>query len=629
MQDRYQTLLQSIELERKAEEKYYRSIATAKTTAEKVDAGILLSSLSLEQRYYTVGEYIELKLTRPESQRGPHKFKVGVGCQLIVKDEELRTYRGTISYRRKNEIGILLKHDNLTLHDFPLSISYQIEMVYDERPYKIMTAAVERVMKSKEPHIVELREGIRTKSTFPTEMGDNPQRWSLPPTLNSSQKAAIEHVLKSEYMGIIHGPPGTGKTTTLVGLVQTLLQKERKILVCGPSNNSVDLLASKIHELGIKVVRIGNVTRINDDVAHLTLDEQARNHPEWGHIKKVKIESEEARRMAGQRKRSFGQEERRNRNDMYKEARELKKWARDLEERLIGSLIDSSQVVATTLIGLSNKHMEDLRFSTVIIDEASQALEPECWNAILQAHRVIFAGDHMQLSPTVKSPEAAELGLTETLLDRMTAKLLHKQLLTTQYRMNDAILAFSNKRWYNGQLNSDPSVASHVLPGEGPVVTLIDTSGCGFEEVLDDRSRSLRNEGEYFILREHVLGELSRYKGCSIGVISPYAEQIRYLTQEISDDEELRALDITVNTIDGFQGQERDAILLSLVRSNDAGIIGFLADERRLNVALTRAKKRLVVIGDVATLSASPLYLDLVDHVEKEAEYKSAWEYMS
>jgi len=335
----------------------------------------------------------------------------------------------------------------------------------------------------------------------------------------------------------------------------------------------------------------------------------------WGHVKQIRIEAEAARKMASTRKRKFGTNERRNRTEMYKESRELKKWAKDMQNRLLESIVSENQVIATTLIGCSHKYIDGIVFDTVIIDEASQCMEPECWNAILKAKRVFFAGDHHQLPATVKSKEAIKMGLSETLLDRMTVAIKHHYLLTEQYRMNDSILSFSNAQFYDNQLKSNSANKNHTL-------------GCGYEESLDQKSRSLYNEGEFFIIREHILLHKDKYTGIRIGIISPYAEQVRYIRSKIEDDEVLRALDIEINSIDGFQGQEKDLIIISLTRSNDAGIIGFLSDYRRLNVAMTRAKKKLVIIGDGATLSGNELYLNLIDHVEKEGVLQSAWEYM-
>jgi len=446
--------------------------------------------------------------------------------------------------------------------------------------------------------------------------------------LNSSQNTAVNEILKTERLAIIHGPPGTGKTTTIVELVRALLKTEKRVLVCAPSNNAVDLLASRLDKAAVKVLRIGNITRIDDNIGHLTLEEQSRNHPDWSHIKKVKIEAEEAKRIAGTYKRKFGHDQRSNRSMMYQEAKELRKWARDLEDRLVDNIVKDAQVVAGTLVGVQNRNLSDLQFETVIIDEASQALEPECWSAILKANRVILVGDHMQLSPTVKSRKAMELGLHKTLLHRMADVVKHSYLLDVQYRMNEKILSFSNEKFYNGNLLSDEKVKRWCLPSDNEPLVIVDTSGCGFDEDFNYKSRSLSNEGEYFILREFLMAHMEKIIGASIGIISPYAEQVRLIRTQIADDEDLKKLNIQVDTIDGFQGQEKELICISLVRSNTNNEIGFLKDERRLNVAMTRAMKKLVIIGDFSTLSTNELFADLIKHVEVEGVYKSGWEYM-
>ncbi|MDF1696491.1 MAG: AAA domain-containing protein [Saprospiraceae bacterium] len=626
--DRYKKMLIAIEKERLAEEIYYSEISKQKTEKEKIEAGIMLASLVLEKKYYTIGEYVEIKLEQTKNFDRPNKFKVGASVHLILQGEETYRFRGTLSYKRKKNFGVIIQFDVISRDTLPDNGNYKLELVYDERPYKVMKKAVVDVIGTKSPQITDLREGIRVLSKLDDRHRGFNMDWKIPGHLNEHQTLAIRGILEASQMGIIHGPPGTGKTTTLSALVKSILIHEKRILVCAPSNNAVDLLAKKISELGVKVVRIGNVTRINEDVAALTLDELARNHPDWSHIKQIRIEAEAARKMAATRKRKFGTDERRHRTDMYKEARELKKWAKDLQKRLLSSILSECQVVATTLIGVSHSYLEDMLFDTVIIDEASQCMEPECWNAMLRAKRVIFAGDHHQLPPTVKSKEAEELGLAETLLSRMTDHIAHQYLLTLQYRMNDDILKFSNQKFYKGLLNSADANKNHRLKNNDHPLVFIDTSGCGYEETFEPKSRSIFNEGEFFIVREHLLLNLLLYEGVEIGLICPYAQQVRYIREKVATDDELQPLKLEINSIDGFQGQEKDVIIISLTRSNEMGIIGFLSDYRRLNVAMTRAKKKLVIIGDGATLSSNPLYLDLINHIEKEGHLQSAWEYM-
>lgn len=625
--DRYLRLIDAVEAERKEEEHYFKSIQSKKTVKEKVQSGIMWHPVHIVKKYYTIGELVEIILERKKEHQGPHKFKSGVGCQLSYKTDVTVNIPAVVSFVKRDRMGIICNGGIQELSDIPDHARASVEVIYDERPYRLMKQALAKVINAEEEHIRELREGIRNKATFESYQDPDAAIHMIPTQLNESQSTALGGSYAAERLSIIHGPPGTGKTTTLVALIRQLLTTEKKVLVCAPSNNAVDLLARQLDAAGVNTLRIGNVTRVGDSIAHLTLTQKAADHADWKHIKKVKIEANEARKHASSFKRKFGAKERSNRNAMYKESRDLMKWAKELEERMISNIVHGAQAICTTLMGVSQRHISGVIFDTLIIDEASQALEPECWNAMLKAKRVILAGDHLQLPPTIKSQEAKSLGLEQTLLDRMTAQIESSHLLQVQYRMNDKILSFSNQQFYDGHLVSAEAVANHKID-DHPLV-LIDTSGTGFEEKLNPESRSRYNEGEYFIIREWLLLYKDLVKDSSIGIISPYAEQVRYLRHKQEEEEVFRELDVEVNSIDGFQGQEKDVIIISLVRSNDSGEIGFLKDERRLNVAMTRARKKLIIIGDLSTLSSNNLFEKLAAHVESHGLYQSAYEYMS
>lgn len=627
--NRYVQLLNAIEHERNAEEKFYAKLIKGKSNLEKVQEGVVWYPVKINKTSYTVGEHIEVEIERTKYTEFSHKFKTGTGCNLFIQeDHEKTSYSGVISFVQRNTMRVILRSDNLDLSDFSNSTHWGVELIYDERPYQIMKNAVIEVVNSKDPYISDLRQGIDTLNSFQEKLPNEFPAFS-DPALNMSQQNAINGAINAKHFAIIHGPPGTGKTTTLIKLIVQLSKKEKQILVCAPGNNAVDLIAKALNDKGINIVRVGNITRIDDNISHLSIDEKVRAHQDWQHVKKVKIEAEEARRQAGKFKRNFGVVEREERSNLYREAKELKKWAYELEDRILDDVLKNAQVILTTLVGVTNKFIENLKVKTLIIDEASQAMEPESWNAILRCQRVIMAGDHMQLPPTVKSPEAVQLGLSDTLLQRMVNHLHHSYLLNTQYRMNDAILSFPNQKFYDNKLQSAEQNKNHLLKGDEHPLCFIDTAGTGFEEKINPEHQSRFNDGEFFIIREHLLLSIERLMGVEIGIIAPYAEQVRFIRNQISEDEQLKLLNIRVDSIDGFQGQEQDIIYFSLVRSNEKGELGFLKDYRRLNVALTRARMKLVLVGDSGTLANDEVYNELIEHITANGTYSSAWEYMA
>jgi len=631
MEDRYELLRAALEIERKEEEDYFRELSSSKTFKQRISSGVLWYPVSIDKMHYSIAEKVELELTpaTPSAASKHNLFRVGKSASFFINDDERTEIKGVISFANRGKVRIILNEDLIVKEYLLKKNNCGVELIYDDRPYRVMRSTLDQLQKTDETHLINLREGIRNQSLNSSTSADVSLDLSTQDHLNKSQKEAIIGCLQTEDLGIIHGPPGTGKTTTLVALIEALAKTEKKILVTAPSNNAVDLLTKRLNDKGINVLRVGNVTRIGDSIAHLCLDEKVRHHKDWQHIKQVKIEAEAAKKEARKYKRKFGAEQKRMRHVFSKEARELGKWARELENRLVDTVLDDTTVVCTTLIGTANKNLQGWIYDTVVIDEGSQALEPESWTAMIKGRRTIIAGDHIQLPPTVKSQKAAKQGLTETILDRMTGKITHSYLLDTQYRMNAKILAFSNEQFYEGRLKSADFVQDRHLQDDDEIVTMIDTSGCGFDEKQGKDGKSRDNINEYNIIREHILSIPHLLNPeVSIGIISPYALQVTTIRQQVAQDDVLKTLNIKVNSIDGFQGQECDVIYISLVRSNDRSEIGFLKDYRRLNVALTRARYKLVIVGDMATLATDKLYDSLSSHIDQHGTYKSAWEYM-
>jgi predicted DNA helicase len=442
--------------------------------------------------------------------------------------------------------------------------------------------------------------------------------------LNDSQNEALNSIIAADDVAIVHGPPGTGKTTTLVESIKYLVADGKKVMVTASSNAAVDHLTRSIANAGVSIVRIGNLAKVEEDTTAHTLDVLLSQDRDFKQIRELKKRASEMRKMGSKYRRSFGREEAEQRKLLFQEAKNLNKEARELESYIVNKLIDQAQVIACTLIGSTHEYIRSKIFDVVVIDEAGQALEPACWVAILKAEKVVMAGDPFQLPPTVKSHEAERKGLTKTLLEKTIERLPQISLLKTQYRMHKDIMSFSNLKFYNNALEAHESVAMRGIGGLFPSVEFIDTAGCGYAEQESEENSSRSNPEEAHLLMRHFNQlKLDLSDRSSIGVISPYRGQIDILS-ELFNEEKM----VTVNTIDSFQGQERDVIYLSLVRSNDRSEIGFLKDYRRMNVAMTRARMKLVVIGDSATLGNDSFYSDFLDFAEKLGAYRTAWEFM-
>ena len=578
---------------------------------------------------FTFGDRAFLTIQYNKELKAGHAFRSGKLVRLYSNDlaHEVKEKRGVIHYVNKNKMKIILNSKDLP--DWIHNSSIGVDILFDESSYKEMEYAMETMINTSNTRLADLRNVIlgQVEPKF-----EHDYKEINLPQLNPTQNNAVNNVLSALDISIIHGPPGTGKTTTLVAAIKELSKKEATILVTAPSNAAVDLLTAKLAAKGLEVLRVGNISRIDEEIIMHTLDAKLSSHPDSKNIKKVKIEVANLRKKASKFKRNFGQKEREERKHLYQQSKELSNWVNQLEERLIEQLINSAQVIATTLVGSQNRVLRDKVYKTVFIDEATQGLEPACWIPIIKAEKVVLAGDPFQLPPTVKSNKARNGGLGTTLLEKCISRHDKVNLLGIQYRMNKTIMGFSNQAFYENKLKADPGNEFHALNESETVLEFIDTAGCSFEEFVDPEYQSKSNKDEINILLEHLYQldeKLEDIKLFSIGIISPYKNQVILANELISKDEKLEGMDISVNTIDSFQGQERDIIYISLVRSNDKNDIGFLKDYRRMNVALTRAKKKLIVIGDSATIGVDEFYNSFLAYVEKEGAYRTAWEFMS
>ena len=505
----------------------------------------------------------------------------------------------------------------LELQDAQVTVG--VQLFFDETSFRIMFDALERVINARDNRLAYLRDlfySHKPAATFSFEA----MRF---PWLNSSQERAVNAVLRAKDVQVLHGPPGTGKTTTLVEAINETLKRETQVLVCAQSNTAVDWISEKLVDCGIQVLRLGNPTRVNDKMLSFTYEHRFADHPDYPKLWQVRRTIREMRR----RRRESGEQ-------FHQRLNRLKELAVELEVRINADTFGQVRVIASTLVGAGHKLLDGHKFGTVFIDEAAQALEAACWIPIRRASRVIFAGDHCQLPATVKSLEALKGGLGTTLMERIVNnKPECVSLLEVQYRMNDEIMQFSSDYFYHGRMKSAPEVAHRLIhEGDTPIlwfdtstINLGEDDPYDFKEQFIGETFGRVNKGEanltisllqiYFqrIGKQRILDDR-----IDVGIISPYRAQVQYLRRLIKKRNFFKPYRhlISVNTVDGFQGQERDVILISLVRANDTGQIGFLRDLRRMNVAMTRARMKLFILGDAPTLTRHPFYKQLYDYIQ-------------
>lgn len=613
-----------LEIEYNHEKEEFRKQTETMGVERKVRRGDAWFPISIGRSYYNSLNQMVVEVMRQPGSDIEHNFEAGRPvCFFTIKNDmgtagakatkggsklQYLSFTATVSYAEQDRMVVALP-DSGRIVDLQRQDALGVQLFFDETSYRLMFEALDRVIRARSGRLADLRDIFYTKAPSSRYTFDA-MRF---PWLNASQEKAVNEVLWAKDVAVVHGPPGTGKTTTLVEAIFETLRRESQVLVCAQSNMAVDWISEKLVDRGINVLRIGNPTRVNDKMLSFTYERRFEAHPDYPQLWSIRKAIRELR------------QQRKHADSWHQKMDRLKSRATELELRIRSSLFGEARVIASTLTGAANRVLEGEKYSTLFIDEAAQALEAACWIAIRKAGRVILAGDHCQLPPTVKSIMALKGGLGKTLMERIVEnKPETVTLLKMQYRMNEQIMKFSSEWFYHGMVESAPTVSHRGILDYDTPMMWIDTAECdGKEEFVGENfGRINRAEAELTLQTlQQYLEKIGKQRileeSIDVGIISPYRAQVQLLRKELRKREFFRPYRhlLTVNTVDGFQGQERDIILISLVRSNDGGDIGFLRDLRRMNVAITLARMKLIILGSSETMTSHPFYKKLYEYV--------------
>ena len=605
-----------LQMEYAYEKEQFRQQTELMGIGRKIKRGMCWYPINLGRSYYNALNQLVVEVERREDKEIEHLFEYGRPVCFFTQEFSGKlnylNFVATVNYVDEDRMVVILPNVDALLmlqHSEVLGV----QLYFDETSYRLMFEALKQVISAKNNRLAELRDifhGTQPASTFSFQ----PVRF---PWLNRTQEEAVNKVLHAKDVAIVHGPPGTGKTTTLVEAIYETLHRENQVLVCAQSNMAVDWISEKLVDRGVSVLRIGNPSRVNDKMLSFTYERRFESHPDYTQLWSIR---KAIRELYGRIRKSSDREQIRTKINS------LKDRATELEIRINEALFSEARVIACTLVGSANRILTGHKFGTVFIDEAAQALEAACWIAIRKAGRVILAGDHCQLPPTVKDPQALRAGLGHTLMQSIVKNRSETvSLLKVQFRMNDEIMRFSSNWFYGGMLESASEVKYRSILDFDTPIEWVNTEGldCNEEFVGENYGRINKPEAELSVsqLKAYILKigkERFLEEKIDVGLISPYKAQVQYLRQLIRKDNFFKPYRsaITINTVDGFQGQERDVILISLVRANEEGQIGFLNDLRRMNVAITRARMKLIILGDVSTLTRHAFYAELYRYIE-------------
>lgn len=605
-----------LQIEYEYEKEQFKQQTELMGIGRKIKRGMCWYPLNLGRNYYNALNQLVIEVERREDKDIEHQFEYGRPVCFFTQDVSGKlnylNFVATVNYVDEDRMVVILPSVDALLALQSKEV-VGVQLYFDETSYRLMFEALKQVIGAKNNRLAELRDifhGTQPASTF----SFHPLRF---PWLNATQEEAVNKVLHAKDVAIVHGPPGTGKTTTLVEAVYETLHRENQVLVCAQSNMAVDWISEKLVDRGVSVLRIGNPSRVNDKMLSFTYERRFESHPDYPQLWSIRKAIRElyARSRKGAEREAVRQK-----------INSLKDRATELEIRINESLFSEARVIACTLVGSANRLLTGQKFGTLFIDEAAQALEAACWIPIRKADRVILAGDHCQLPPTVKAPEALRAGLGHTLMQTIVKnKPDTVSLLKLQYRMNDEIMRFSSEWFYGGMLQSAPEVKYRSILDFDTPIEWSNTEGldCNEEFIGENYGRINKSEAELSI--EQLKGYITKIgrerfldERIDVGMISPYKAQVQYLRRLVRNDAFFKPYRqaITINTVDGFQGQERDVILISLVRANEEGQIGFLNDLRRMNVAITRARMKLIILGDASTLTRHAFYKKLYTYIE-------------
>lgn len=626
-EDHFQRLARLLELEGRAEARAAMERARRLKRDEAEQEGESLLDLAVaDEESGLGGRYL---LTLVKRRRGPLPWtRLSPGSPVVLSPDKPKaefSCHGVVCERSEAAIRVALDRVPEELGDHE---AFRLDASFDEAALNRQKAAMEQARLARGDRFALLRDvllGLREP-----EFGVDPQPGPLDRSLNAVQMDAVRHALSARDVALIHGPPGTGKTTAVVELIRQSIRRGKRVLACAPSNLAVDNIFERLLASGERAVRLGHPARVLPGLREHTLDLLVEKHRDVQLAKRLVKQAMSLFREAERFTRAAPKPG--HRKQLRDDARSLLADARRMEQQAVESVLDSAAVLCATTTGIDSQLLGQRRFDVAVIDEACQSVEPGCWIPLLRCDRAVFAGDHCQLPPTIVSREAADEGFGVSIFERLME--MHGQKiarrLTVQYRMHASIMEFSSREFYDGQLEADATVAAHTLvelEGVADLAALrqpidfVDTAGAGYDEQLEPDGESRLNPAEAELVARKVRMLLDAgVPPSGIAVIAPYAAQVRLLRQKVEQP------GLEIDTVDGFQGREKEAVLISLVRSNPAGEIGFLGDVRRMNVALTRARRKLIVVGDSATLGGHPFYERLLEFFEQSGAYRSVWQ---